>query len=129
VLLSTHILPEVQQSCSRLLIINRGAIVADGPVDRLVRDAEGMVQISVEARGEGVVAALERLPGVREVEPARTAPDGRVAVHLTVGREADVRPAIFEVAKERGWTLYELHQETVSLEELFRQLTTPETQP
>ncbi len=126
VLLSTHILPEVQQSCSRLLIISRGTIVADGPVDRLISDAEGMVQIAVEARGEGVAAALERVPGVSGVEPMRTAPDGRVAVRLTVGRHADVRPAIFELAKASGWTLYELHQETVNLEDLFRQLTTPE---
>jgi ABC-2 type transport system ATP-binding protein len=129
VLLSTHILPEVQQSCSRLLIISGGTIVADGPVDRLVADAEGMVQISVEARGEGVAAGLGRVPGVRSVEPARSAPDGRVAVRLTVTRTAEVRPAIFELAKASGWTLYELHQESASLEDLFRQLTTREGPP
>src|SRR5437667_8176655 len=56
VLLSTHVLSEVQQSCSRLLIINRGKIVADGPVDRLIRQAEGRVQIAVEARGTDVAA-------------------------------------------------------------------------
>jgi ABC-2 type transport system ATP-binding protein len=129
VLLSTHVLSEVQQSCSRLLVINRGKIVADGPVDRLMRRAEGVVQIAVEAAGADVAASLARLAGVRDVEPARAGGDGRVAVRLTADTDADVRPGIFELAKARGWTLYELHEETASLEELFRQLTAEPDQP
>jgi ABC-2 type transport system ATP-binding protein len=125
VLLSTHVLSEVQQSCSRLLIISRGRIVADGPVERLIREAEGLTQITVEAEGSDVAASLGRLAGVTAVEPVRAGADGRSAVRLTAGRGTDVRPGIFELAKARGWTLYELHQETGSLEELFRQLTEP----
>src|SRR5437763_365055 len=70
VILSTHVLPEVQHTCSRLLIISRGKIVADGPVDRLIRQAEGAVEIAVEAAGTGVAEALGGLPGVRQVSPA-----------------------------------------------------------
>src|SRR6266550_3814445 len=92
VILSTHVLSEVQQTCSRLLIINRGKIVADGPVDRLVRQAEGAVEISVEAAGNGVADALRHLPGVRSVQPARRAGNGRTAVTLTADRGADLRP-------------------------------------
>jgi gliding motility-associated transport system ATP-binding protein len=125
VLLSTHVLSEVQQSCSRLLIISRGRIVADGPVDYLMQQAEGLVQIAVEVLGSDVAATLARLPGVRGVESARPVADGRVAVRVTAEPGADVRPGIFEIAKTRGWTLFELHQETGSLEELFRQLTEP----
>jgi gliding motility-associated transport system ATP-binding protein len=126
VLLSTHVLSEVQQSCSRLLIISRGRIVADGPVDRLIQQAEGVVQIAVEAAGSDVASSLGRLAGVRGVEPARSGGDGRVAFRVTADKGADVRPAIFELAKAGGWTLYELHQETASLEDLFRQLTEPD---
>src|SRR5437016_1179771 len=122
VLLSTHVLSEVQQSCSRLLIINRGKIVADGPVDRLIQQAEGVVQIAVEASGAGVADALGQLPGVRRVQPGRAA-DGRVAVTLTADGGTDLRPEIFALAKARGWTLYELHAERAGLEELFHQLT------
>src|SRR5438552_7500986 len=118
VLLSTHVLSEVQQSCSRLLIINGGKIVADGPVDRLIRQAEGVVQIAVEARGTDVAAGVARLAGVRGVESSRAGADGRVAVRLTADKDADVRPGIFELAKTQGWTLYALHQEAGSLEEL-----------
>ena len=123
VILSTHVLSEVQHTCSRLLIISRGRIVADGPVERLIQQAEGAVEIAVEAAGAGVADALRALPGVRRVDAGRVAEDGRVAVTVTADRAADLRPEIFGLAKARGWTLYELHQQTGSLENLFHQLT------
>jgi ABC-2 type transport system ATP-binding protein len=123
VILSTHVLPEVQHTCSRLLIISRGKIVADGPVERLIRQAEGAVEIAVEAAGDGVPDALAGLPGVRQVARERAGADGRVALTLTADRTTDLRPEIFALAKARGWTLYELHQQAGSLEDLFHQLT------
>jgi len=122
VLLSTHVLSEVQHTCSRLLVISGGKIVADGPVDRLIQQAQGAVEIAVEAAGAGVAEALGGLSGVRRIEPARTA-DGRVSVTLTADGTTDLRPEIFALAKSRGWTLYELHQQRASLEDLFHQLT------
>src|SRR5256886_10465197 len=74
VILSTHVLSEVQHTCPRLLIISRGTIVADGPVDRLIQQAEGAVEISVEAAGAGMAEALGQLPGVRR-GGARCAPE------------------------------------------------------
>src|SRR5689334_13798205 len=125
VLLSTHVLPEVQFTCSRLLIINRGKIVADGAVETLVGQATAGVRISVEASGNAVEDRLASLEGVHGVE-RREAHNGRVKLSVTAGGE-DVRPRIFELAKNQGWTLYELHQEAGSLEDLFRQLTAGET--
>jgi ABC-2 type transport system ATP-binding protein len=123
VILSTHVLPEVQFTCSRLLIINRGRIVADGPVDDLVSRAKDGARISVEAAGTGVADRLAELPGVRGVEP-RPGEGNRVRVTVTVAGAEDLRPRVFELAKASGWTLFELHQEAGSLEDLFRQLTT-----
>ena len=123
VILSTHVLSEVQQTCSRLLIINRGKIVADGAVDRLIAQAAGAVEIAVEASGAGVAEALGKLPGVRRVTPAAVPVDGRVAVTLTVDGARDLRPEIFALAQARGWTLYELHRQAGTLEDLFHQLT------
>ncbi|HEY7028714.1 MAG TPA: ATP-binding cassette domain-containing protein [Gemmatimonadales bacterium] len=122
VLLSTHILSEVQYTCSRLLIINRGKIAADGPVSDLVSRAGGEVRISVEASGQGVAEGLAALPGVQECAPQQEK-EGRVSLILTASAEQDLRPEIFRLASSRGWTLYELHQEAGSLEDLFRQLT------
>jgi ABC-2 type transport system ATP-binding protein len=122
VLLSTHVLSEVRQSCSRLLIINQGKIVADGGVDALLQRAEGGVQITVEASGAGVAQKLGALAGVTAADPTHT-PSGRIRVTLSVTSERDLRPEIFALATREGWTLYELHQEQGSLEALFRQLT------
>src|SRR3954447_1510038 len=124
VVLSTHVLPEVQFTCSRLLIINRGKIVADGGVDALVGQATTGVRISVEASGTQVENRLASLTGVRGIE-RREASNGRVKLSVMATGE-DVRPRIFELAKQEGWTLYELHQEAGSLEDLFRQLTAGE---
>jgi ABC-2 type transport system ATP-binding protein len=125
VLLSTHVLSEVRQSCSRLLIIHQGRIVADGAVDALIQRAEGAVQITVEATGDRVSEQLRTLPGVERLEPVSGGggSSGRIRVQLTVAGGADVRPEIFGLAKRQNWVLYELHQEQGSLEDLFRGLT------
>lgn len=123
VLLSTHVLSEVEHTCKRLLIIHDGRLVADGPVASLIRRAQGATQVYVEVTGQGVLEALRGLPGVASVEPAATPGDGRVAATLTVNGDADLRPEVFRLAKARDWTLYELHQAAGSLEALFRQLT------
>jgi ABC-2 type transport system ATP-binding protein len=122
VLLSTHVLPELQFTCSRLLIINRGRIVADGPIDDLVARAKGASRVAVEAAGTGVAARLAALSGVEAVEAHET-PDGRSRVIVTAATSDDLRPRIFELAKAEQWTLFELHQEAGSLEDLFRELT------
>jgi ABC-2 type transport system ATP-binding protein len=123
VLLSTHVLSEIQFTCSRLLIINRGRIVADGPVDELVDRVKGVARIAVEAAGTGVAERLAALPGVGTVE-SREAVEGRARVTVTSMAGEDLRPKIFELAMAERWTLFELHQEAGSLEDLFRELTT-----
>jgi ABC-2 type transport system ATP-binding protein len=122
VMLSTHVLSEVQHTCSRLLIISRGRLVADGPVTQLVARASGLQQIAVEIAGSGVLEGLRGLPGVTAVEEGATR-DARVRATLSAVGDDDLRPVVFRLAAERGWTLYELRQEGGSLEELFRQLT------
>jgi ABC-2 type transport system ATP-binding protein len=122
VMLSTHVLPEVQATCSRLLIIHRGKIAADGPVDQLMAQAQGLVQISVEVEGAGAAEALGALPGVKRVDRTRDV-QGRTAFSLSADGRRDLRPEIFRLAAQKGWTLFELHQASGSVEDLFRQLT------
>ena len=120
VILSTHVLGEVQYTCSRLLIINRGKIVADDAVDTLLTRATSGIRINVEATGAGVDEQLGALDGVRAVERHEVA-DGRQ--RFTVVASDDIRQNIFLLAKDRGWMLSELHQEAGNLEDLFRELT------
>ena len=121
VLLSTHILSEVQHVASRLLIINRGRLAADGPVEELLGRAAGSVRVVVEAAGADVAAGLGTLAGAQVV--SSEALEGRTRCVVAAGATADIRPEIFRLAQARGWVLYELHQEAGSLEDLFRDLT------
>jgi ABC-2 type transport system ATP-binding protein len=124
VLLSTHVMQEVQAVCDRLLIIHRGKIIADGGVNSLLA-GEGRairVTVEIEAQPGDLRTALEELPSV---ERTHDAGDGGVHPrYLVVSREgADPRPEIFELARDRDWTLWEMRKEQENLEQFFRDLT------
>jgi ABC-2 type transport system ATP-binding protein len=123
VLLSTHVLSEVSDTCSRLLIINKGAIAADGSVEELIAQASGSVHVMVEIDGQQVEEGIGAIDGVRGVVRRKASGDGRTALMVTTAGGRDLRPEIFAMARDRGWTLYELHQEAQSLEDLFLQVT------
>jgi len=127
VLLSTHVMGEVQRTCSRVVIINRGSIVADGSVETLVHSGRRGTRISVEIEAPESEAgeALARLEGVLGVEPGETGEPvaGRARFAVQASGAADPRPQIFRLAAARGWPLWELHLEHESLEDLFRDLT------
>jgi ABC-2 type transport system ATP-binding protein len=122
VLLSTHILPEVDAVCDRVLIIDRGRIVAEGtPRDLRERLAGKPV---VRAAFRGVVEAREalaRIPGVQSVEVEGDAAETRAKVEYDPAR--DPREAIFQMAVERGFVLRELAFDVASLEDVFVRLT------
>lgn len=122
VLISTHVLPEVQETCRRIIVIHKGGIVADGSTQDLVMRARGRRTVVVELEGEGAEAAVAELPGVEDVT-ASAGPGPRTRLVATVASEPDPRPAIFQLAVERDWVLWELHEEAGSLEDLFGQLT------
>jgi ABC-2 type transport system ATP-binding protein len=121
VLLSTHVMQEVEATCSRLVILSRGRLAAEGGVQDLISSRSGGARYVVEAVGDGVADALAGLPGVS----AHTAEQlvDRLRVHLDVADGTELRPEIFAMARDRGWTLWELHREKASLEQLFRSLT------
>lgn len=120
VILSTHVMQEVEATCGRLLVISRGSIVADGTVAELVA-GRGRVRYSVEAEGEGVAGALEALPGVESCEAA--VENGRTRARVEAAEGQELRPAIFQLAADKGWVLWELGREKVTLEQVFRELT------
>jgi ABC-2 type transport system ATP-binding protein len=121
VLLCAHVMQEVEATCSRLVILSRGRLVAEGSVQDLLATRSGRTRYVVEGVGEGIADGLATLPGVNAQEV--TAVDGRTRVRLEAGGDGELRPGIFAMARERGWTLWELHRERASLEDIFRQLT------
>ena len=121
VILSTHVMQEVEATCDRLLVISRGAIAADGTVAELMDAGRGISRYTVEAAGDGVVDALRLLPGV--ADHSVEAVDGRVRVHLETTGDQELRPHIFRLATRQGWVLWELRRERATLEQVFRELT------
>ncbi len=121
VLLSTHVMQEVEATCSRLVILSEGRLAAEGSVQDIIAAATHGVRYVVEAEGVGVAEALARLPGVSGHESEEV--DGRTRVRIDSSGETELRPEIFAMARDRGWTLWELHEEKASLEQLFRSLT------
>jgi len=121
VVLSTHILPEVEQVCERVLIIDRGRIVADGTPEDLRRRMVGAPALEVELKGADGDAAsrLDALPGVMSTAERV---GGRYLVEHAP--DADPREAIFRLAVERGWVLMEMSPRQASLEDVFVRLTT-----
>ncbi len=128
VILSTHILQEVEAVCDRVLIIHQGRIIADGTPDQLHREFRGAQELDLVVRGTDADAARGALGGLAGVEAVSLAgtENGAVALSLSCGREADLREAVFRLCVERGWVLLEMQRKVVSLEAIFRQLTAGE---
>jgi len=128
ILLSTHILPEVELLCDRVLIIDRGRIVAQGTPESLRQQWVGDTRVRVGLKGEPQDATehLEALAGVRSVRAVEG--DGCRFV-LESGQHVDLRESIFRLAVDQGWVLLELAEESASLEEIFVRLTTQEAPP
>ena len=124
VLLSTHILGEVQAVCGRVLIVSAGKIVGFGTPAELEARAQGGSRIEVTVRGEGDLGGLlTGLPGVREVRTAAGEGSGTVGCTVYADSEQDPREAIFGAVVQAGWTLLELRRDRQSLEDAFRDLT------
>ncbi|UOQ51033.1 gliding motility-associated ABC transporter ATP-binding subunit GldA [Hymenobacter cellulosivorans] len=118
VIFSTHILPEVTALCSRVVIINRGQLVADSPVADLGAKAAGETIIRAEFEQPIDVAPLRALPGILGVEPEA---GNRYRIRAAGG--TDMRGAISRLAAQQDWILLGLRQEEQSLEQVFQSLT------
>jgi ABC-2 type transport system ATP-binding protein len=127
VILSTHILPEVQATCSRILIISGGKLVADGTPDELrARERGSRYRVVVEANGvpqDSIRDRLTRIGGVMRCERVATE-DGAYAFAIDGASSEDLRKQLFRAAVDNRWTLLELVRESASLEDVFRNLTT-----
>jgi len=129
VILSTHILSEVQATCDRVLIINDGKIVADGTPQELQREFHGAEALTIELKtgtGNPVEEIIPRLRIIAYVNNvtllAHNGPVSRFELHVDKG--ADIREAAFRLAVSEGWVVLEMHRKITTLEEVFHKLTT-----
>ncbi len=130
IILSSHILPEVSQTCERVVIINNGRIVATDTPERLQTRVRGAHEVRVTVRGaaDDVAAALRDVPGVMDVALTGTG-DGTSTWIVTSQLDLDVREAVSAKVIQKGWGLLELAPVGMSLEQIFLELTTQEPVP
>ena len=133
ILLSTHNLAEVEESCARAIIVSKGRVVADGPLDS-IRNKTGRVRYVVTIDEKNAEAG-KKAPGAKEVESAlgaisnmrsaRELPTDETAhkIELIGPQDTDLRAEIFRLVVQKGWTLLELRRDAQSLDAVFRDLT------
>jgi ABC-2 type transport system ATP-binding protein len=129
IILSTHILPEVSMTCDRVVIINKGKIVAVDTPQNLTSQLKGgqRIRAEIQAPEEPLRQALAQIPGANrvQIEPARN--DGHLTVNLEATPGKDIRSQIAAAVVQKGWGLYELRGVSLSLEEIFLELTTDDS--
>jgi ABC-2 type transport system ATP-binding protein len=125
IILSTHILPEVSQTCQRVVIINRGKVVAVDTPDNLTMRLRGTetMYLQVDSAGVDVAGSLGRVPGVTRVAEADRR-NGIIGYEVESGADLDVRRELAQAVVTSGWGLLELRPMRMSLEEVFLSLTT-----
>ena len=123
VILSTHILSEVQATCSRIVIINQGRIVADDTPEGLQASAQGrnVVLATLKKGAADVLPKTRALSGVEEVR--QVSQNGDVRLRIETGAGRDVREDFYRLAVRENWVLLEMQAETHSLEDVFHRLT------
>jgi ABC-2 type transport system ATP-binding protein len=124
VLISTHILSEVEMTCSRVLILNQGQILAADRVEDLESrfSQDGRVVAELCATADAVRDAFRDLPEVESFDISAAAGD-HVRLSLSPRNGTDLRPLVFETARQNGWALRELTRSRHSLEDIFIHLT------
>ena len=129
VILSSHILSEIQAVCDHVLIIHHGHKVAEGAISELERTLAGPVCLDVVVRGErqAAQAALAGLPGVAGVTSFSVSAPGEIGLRLEQREGADLRQAVFQACVQAGLPLLELRPDTVTLEDVFLKLTADDT--
>lgn len=128
IVLSTHILPEVAQTCQKVVIINKGKVVATDTPDALTERLRGAVTMFVQAQGPAaaIQSALQSIAGIVRVTPSETQNE-ITGFDIDTEKGVDVRRDIASAIVRGGWGLLELRPMRMSLEDIFLSLTTEET--
>jgi len=127
VVLSTHILPEVEQTCHRVIIIDRGKIIAVDTPQNLRFQLQGAERVLMEIAGPAVeiISKLKATPGVLDVQKVSET-DGRCKLQIDGELRKDIRSDLARTVVQSGWGLLELQSASMSLEDIFLKLTTAE---
>ena len=124
VILSSHVLSEVQATCDRIVVINKGKIVADDMKDSMTsRAADNKLVAVIEGREQGVISAIRNISGVVNVRKTGEPERGCGEYTIECKDEADIRRALFKTMATQSMPILMLHRDEYSLEDVFIRLT------
>jgi len=124
VLMSSHILQEIQATVNRIIIIHKGEIVADGTNEELMSGFMGNTKLTLEiknAQDESVKALTEKIPALSLIDS--TTKNGNQLLHLEYPKDKDPREDLFQYAIDSKWVITEMIPHSIDLESIFRTLT------
>ncbi|MBP1538564.1 MAG: ATP-binding cassette domain-containing protein [Ruminococcus sp.] len=124
VILSSHILPEVQAVCDRIVVINRGRIVADDTEKNILAgfDDEKNIYLTAQGDKQSVLESLEGISGAQKVS-CKKAKGGELEIVIKSAKDSDIRRQVFDSAAKDGWAILEMRTSKPTLEEIFIRLT------
>jgi ABC-2 type transport system ATP-binding protein len=123
VILSTHILPEVEATCDRILIINKGRIVADGTADTLRKQAQGQQVLQIKIMAPNYQEVYDQLKKLRSVASVDVLDRERNRFEIQSVADMHSNESVFKLCVEKGWMLTEMIPFETKLEDIFRELT------
>lgn len=128
VVLSSHVMQEVEAVCDRVIVINEGRLVKDANINQFKRFSTGDKEtiICVELKGKNILEKFGKL-GIKILDKSKNE-KGIISLRIAVDRKKDIRPNILSMVNENGWELLEIYTEKSSLESIFKELTTSESQ-
>jgi ABC-2 type transport system ATP-binding protein len=126
VIFSTHILSEAESTCDRIVIINKGKIVADGTAETLKKSLQGGSRLTLSLKDAGENLVRQAFDGLGAEISIETDPDEEKALLVTLSGSEDLRGKVWPILKKQDWTVLKLDQQKQSLENIFRELTTQE---
>lgn len=125
VIFSTHILSEVSATCDRVIIINGGKIVGEGSPSELTAKFGGkeVIYVKIQGQSDSIIAKLKALPEIIQVEVKDKEASDIYGYEVFSETDLDLRPKLLQLAVTENWNLLEIKKNSISLEDVFRQLT------
>ena len=125
IILSTHILSEAEATCDRIVIINQGKIVADGSTENLKQSAGGQNIMNLILQNADFKTVEETFASINGIERVARVAEANNALNISLSYQSthDLRPDIYRIIRATDWIILDFHQETQSLENIFRELT------
>jgi len=126
IIFSTHILSEAEATCDRIVIINKGKIVADGSTEEIKQRSANTNTLNLSLTGAGFQETkdvFQSLDGISEIKETQTGSSETADLQIIYDASLDLRESVYTKIKENDWGLMEFYQETKSLENIFRELT------